>query len=85
MAKGGYIIKIKPMAIGMLVVLSGDVFNDSQKTAIPGKKYPDNTPIAMARKIHIVRYRSKNFNLGFDGIILNFRIVHYFLATTVML
>jgi len=34
-----------------------------------GKKYPENTPAAIARKIHNVRYRSKNFNFGLDGII----------------
>jgi hypothetical protein len=53
------------MAIGILVVLSGEDFNESQNVAIAGKKYPDNTPINIARNIHNVRKRSKNFSFGF--------------------
>jgi hypothetical protein len=54
----------------MLVVLSDEVFNESQKEAIPGKKYPEKTPRNIARKIHKVRYLSKNLSLGF--ILLSF-------------
>jgi hypothetical protein len=53
------------MAIGILVVLSGEVFKESQKEAIDGKKYPEKTPMNIARNIHNVRKRSKNFSLGF--------------------
>jgi hypothetical protein len=49
----------------MLVVLSGDDFNESQKEAIDGKKYPDPTPRNIARNIQSVRYLSKNLSLGF--------------------
>jgi hypothetical protein len=58
------------MAMGMLVVLSGDVFIESQNWATPGKKYPDITPINMARKIHRVKYLSRNFSFGFEGMVL---------------
>jgi hypothetical protein len=51
------------MAIGKFVVLSGADFNDSQNEAIAGKKYPEKTPVNIARKIHRVRYLSKNFSL----------------------
>jgi len=53
------------MAIGMLVVLSGDDFKDSQNVAIEGKKNPEKTPINIARKIQSVKYLSRNFSLGF--------------------
>jgi hypothetical protein len=43
------------MAMGILVVLSGEDFNESQNAAIAGKKYPENTPINIARNIHKVR------------------------------
>jgi hypothetical protein len=59
-ANGGYIIRIRPMAIGILVVLSGEDFKESQNAAIDGKKYPDPTPINIARNIQSVRYLSKN-------------------------
>jgi hypothetical protein len=58
-------MRIKPMAIGILVVLSGEDFKESQNFAIAGKKYPRETPINIARNIQSVRYLSKNFNLGF--------------------
>jgi hypothetical protein len=64
-ASGGYIISIKPIAIGILVVLSGRDFIESQNVAIDGKKYPEKTPMNIARNIHNVRYRSKNLSLGF--------------------
>lgn len=53
------------MAIGILVVLSGDDSNDSQNVAIPGKKYPEKTPVNIARNIQRVRYLSRNFSFGF--------------------
>jgi hypothetical protein len=62
-------MRIRPMASGMLVVLSGDDLSDSQKSATSGKKYPERTPIAIARKIHNVRNLSKNFSLVFILII----------------
>jgi hypothetical protein len=43
------------MAIGILVVLSGEDFNESQNEAIAGKKYPEKTPINIARNIQSVR------------------------------
>jgi len=52
-------------------VLPGDDFKDSQKSAMAGKKYPDKTPIAIARNIHRVRYLSRNFNLFFFSSIKN--------------
>ena len=56
---------INPIAMGILVVLSGEDFSESQNVAIDGKKYPEKTPINMARNIHKVRYLSKNLSLGF--------------------
>jgi hypothetical protein len=64
-ASGGYIIRIRPIAIGIFVVLSGDDFKEFQKSAIEGKKYPETTPVNIARNIHRVRYRSRSFNFGF--------------------
>jgi hypothetical protein len=32
---------------------------------MPGKKYPEKTPINMARKIHRVKYLSRNFKRFF--------------------
>jgi hypothetical protein len=64
-ARGGYIIRISPIAIGMLVVLSGEDFRESQNSAIDGKKNPENTPTNIARKIQSVRYLSRNFSRGF--------------------
>jgi hypothetical protein len=52
------------MAIGILVVLSGDDFNDSQNVAIPGKKYPEKTPTNIAINIQRVRNLSRNFSFG---------------------
>src|SRR5665648_405466 len=64
-ASGGYIIRIRPIAIGIFVVLSGEDFSESQNVAIAGKKNPEKTPINIARKIQRVRYLSRIFNLGF--------------------
>ena len=58
-------MRINPIAIGILVVLSGDDFNEFQNVAIAGKKNPEKTPINIARKIHNVRYLSRNFSRGF--------------------
>jgi hypothetical protein len=56
-AKGGYIIKIRPIAMGILVV---PILNLSQKAGILGKRYPIPIPTAIDRKIQSVRKRSKN-------------------------
>jgi hypothetical protein len=48
------------MAIGILVLLSGEDFNESRNVAIAGKKYPEKTPKNFARNIHGVRYLSRN-------------------------
>ena len=64
-ARGGYIMRISPTAIGIFVVLAGDDLSESQNVAIEGKKYPEKTPMNIARNIHNVRYRSKNLSLGF--------------------
>ena len=59
-ANGGYIIKINPIAKGMLVVpLDIELMNE----AVEGIKYPIATPITMAEKIHTVKYLSKKLNL----------------------
>jgi len=55
-ASGGYIITIRPMAMGMLVVPE---LMEFQKWTIPGKIYPVITPVNMARNIHKVRYLSR--------------------------
>ena len=52
LARGGYIIRISPTAMGMLVVPTENRF---QKVAMPGHSQPAPTPDAMARKIHRVR------------------------------
>ena len=51
-AKGGYIIRINPMAIGIDVVPM-----ESPVIAVgtAGKKYPNAIPRAMAKNIHRVR------------------------------
>jgi hypothetical protein len=48
------------MAIGILVVLSGVGFKLSQNLAISGNNQPEKIPINIARKIHNVKYLSKN-------------------------
>jgi hypothetical protein len=52
LASGGYIIKIKPTAIGMFVV---PLWKEFQKPTIPGKKYPEKTPMNIAKNIQRVR------------------------------
>lgn len=56
-ARGGYIIRIRPIAIGMLVVPE---LKEFQNPEIPGIKYPIMTPANITRNIHRVRYLSKN-------------------------
>jgi hypothetical protein len=56
-AKGGYIISIKPIANGIFVV---PVENEFINPDDDGIKYPMDTPIIIARKIHKVRKRSRN-------------------------
>src|SRR5688572_591247 len=59
LASGGYIISISPMAKGIFVVpLENKLINLPED----GIKYPIPTPIAIARKIHRVRYRSRKLN-----------------------
>ena len=67
-------MRISPMAIGIFVVLSGDDFKDSQNLAIDGNKYPDNTPINIARNIQRVKYLSRNLRRELDGINLNLKM-----------
>jgi hypothetical protein len=55
-AKGGYIIRIKPIARGMLVVPAE---NELMKADEEGIKYPMATPMIIARKIHQVKLRSR--------------------------
>jgi hypothetical protein len=57
LANGGYIIKIKPIAMGIFVDPT-DTALLKFSTAV-GKKYPIPTPTAMARNIHNVKKRSK--------------------------
>jgi hypothetical protein len=52
LARGGYIIRIRPMAIGILVVPE---LKESQNPEIPGTKYPISTPVNITRNIHSVR------------------------------
>ena len=55
-ANGGNIIRINPMASG---TFTPPLLVFDFKT-VSGKKYPIPTPIAMAKNIHKVKYRSKN-------------------------
>src|SRR5665647_207501 len=66
-ARGGYIMMINPMAIGILVVPDDMLF---QKFATDGFSQPESTPINMARKIHSVRFRSRKFNRFCEDIVL---------------
>ena len=50
--KGGYIITIKPTAIGIEVV---PTLNRLRKGTTPGTSQPDSTPSSIAPKIHAVR------------------------------
>ena len=54
LARGGYIIRISPAAIGMLVcVPSGR--REPIQSPTPGAKYPSRTPAPIARNIHNVK------------------------------
>src|SRR3546814_19673455 len=55
LAKGGYIIRMRPMARGTLVV---PLLKELLKAVLEGIKYPITIPRAIARNIHRVRYRS---------------------------
>lgn len=57
LARGGYIINIKPMASGILVVPSDIEFMNAE---LEGIKYPIPIPVAIAKNIQRVRYLSKN-------------------------
>jgi hypothetical protein len=59
LTSGGYIITINPIAKGIFVVLYVIL---SMKVDTSGTKYPTETPIAIAKKIHRVKNRSKNPN-----------------------
>jgi hypothetical protein len=50
--KGGYIITIRPTAIGIEVVPMLKRFRNG---TIPGIRQPNATPMTMAAKIHAVR------------------------------
>ena len=58
-AKGGYIISIKPIAKGILVVPEE---NELIKEDDEGIKKPMATPTAIAINIHSVKYLSKKLN-----------------------
>ena len=53
LAKGGYIITIKPIAMGIFVV---PLLNELMTFGNFGKKYPTPTPIAIAINIHRVKF-----------------------------
>ena len=83
--KGGYIINIKPIAKGILVVPEE---NELMKVDEEGKKFPMATPMAIAKKIHKVRYLSKKpsfflscagAQLFIDIIIIPFYIIYCYL------
>jgi len=59
LAKGGYIIRIRPTAMGMEVEPTE---RDSETSDILGQIWPLPTPMVIARKIHTVRYRSSRDN-----------------------
>jgi len=62
LAKGGYIIRIRPIAIGILVLPELKL---SINEELEGNKYPIPTPIAMAIKIQSVRYWSRKLSFFF--------------------
>ena len=65
-AKGGYIMRINPIARGIFVV---PFENELMNVEEDGKKYPMATPTDIAKNIHKVKYLSKkrNFFLSFAG------------------
>ncbi|MNP21989.1 hypothetical protein D3C76_1146320 [compost metagenome] len=64
LASGGYIMTIKPIAIGMEVVPTCMRERNSEKFGI---KVPRNSPRAIEAKIHTVKYRSRKDNLRVPG------------------
>jgi hypothetical protein len=58
--RGGYIIIINPIAMGHEIVPE---LMSAKDFATDGSKYPPNTPIIIAAKIHIVKYLSKKESL----------------------
>jgi len=64
LVNGGYIINIKPIANGRLVVPDE---NEVINPAVFGIKYPIPTPSSIARKIQSVKKRSKNESLFLMG------------------
>jgi len=67
-AKGGYIININPIAMGILVE---PLLKELIKLELDGKKYPMLTPMAMATNIHSVRKRSRKLSFFMIIIVLN--------------
>ena len=55
LARGGYIMRMRPMAIGILVVPTWKLLI---KDSVPWMKYPRPTPRAIAANIQSVRNRS---------------------------
>jgi hypothetical protein len=79
-ASGGYIIRIRPIAIGIFVV---PLWKEFQKTTMPGKRYPETTPKNIARNIQSVRYRSINESFFFiDYPYSKYSIATYFFRTS---
>jgi hypothetical protein len=62
LVNGGYIMSIRPIANGILVVPEE---KELIKLAEFGIKYPIPTPISMAKNIHNVKNLSKKFSLFF--------------------
>ena len=52
LVSGGYIIRINPIAKGILVVPEDKLLN---VLGMEGRQYPNPTPIIIARNIHSVR------------------------------
>jgi hypothetical protein len=65
LARGGYIMTIRPMAMGILVVPRLIVLIYSGND---GNIYPKLTPAAIATKIQRVRFLSKKLNCFTDMI-----------------
>jgi hypothetical protein len=59
LVSGGYIMRMSPIAKGILVVPMA-TFDNNPSTL--GIIFPRSTPTPMAKKIHRVRKRSRNFN-----------------------
>ena len=68
--KGGYIINIKPIAIGIFVV---PLLNEFKMSGKVGIKYPIPTLIAIATNIHKVRFLSRKFNFFWPFLYIGLR------------